>query len=465
MTAPAGRAAPLSGSNARRVFQSAASAPVSAAVGRLLQALLLSLTVIVAAAQSALAVPVVSDIAVGDHQAKTRVVLQLSQQVEFTTFILADPHRVVVDLPNVHWTPRASVASMSSAIVTGVRRGRDERGSSRLVIDCRWPPVINMAHLERARGGAFRLVIDIAAAGLPADAATSATASPSGRGTPPTIIGGIAMRPVIGSTGLAVGDIGASAALPAGIGFGTPIPRPHGRARLPVPTWVVAIDPGHGGEDPGAISLHGVHEKVITLAAARTLRDELRSLGRYRVLLTRERDVFIRLRDRIAIARAAGADLFISLHADKVENPAVRGLSVYTLSQTASDAEAAALAEKENRVDLLGGFKLRGETSEVADILINLVQRDSMNQSAQLAALLTRELRAETLLLPRTHRFAGFAVLKSPDVPSVLIELGYLSNPDDERLLRSSQHRQRLARAIARAIDGYFVRFEARNRL
>ena len=143
----------------------------------------------------------------------------------------------------------------------------------------------------------------------------------------------------------------------------------------------------------------------------------------------------------------------------------MRGLSVYTLSERASDAEAAALAEKENKVDLLGGIKLKDQTPEVTDILINLVQRDNMNQSAQMATLLTRELSAETLLLPRTHRFAGFAVLKSPDVPSALIELGYLSNPMDERLLRSSEHRQRLARAIARAIDSYFVRFEVRNRL
>jgi N-acetylmuramoyl-L-alanine amidase len=195
------------------------------------------------------------------------------------------------------------------------------------------------------------------------------------------------------------------------------------------------------------------------------MRDELKALGRYRVVLTRDRDVFIRLRDRIAVARAAGADLFVSLHADKMENPAVRGLSVYTLSERASDAEAAALAEKENKVDLLGGVHLKGETPEVTDILIDLVQRDTMNQSAQMAAMLVRELPAETLLLPKTHRFAVFAVLKSPDVPSVLIELGYLSNAADERLLRSGEHRQRLARAIARAIDGYFVRFEARNRL
>jgi N-acetylmuramoyl-L-alanine amidase len=227
---------------------------------------------------------------------------------------------------------------------------------------------------------------------------------------------------------------------------------------------VVAIDAGHGGQDPGAISLSGAYEKQITLAMARALREELKTLHRYKAVLTRNSDRFIRLRDRIAIAHAAGADLFISLHADTVQSSTVRGLSVYTLSERASDAEAAALAERENKVDLIGGIKLAGETPEVTNILIDLIQRETMNDSSQVASMLVSELDEETLLLPRTHRFAGFAVLKAPDVPSVLIELGYLSNPADERLLLSSKHRRKLAQGIARAIDGYFVRVEARNR-
>jgi N-acetylmuramoyl-L-alanine amidase len=152
------------------------------------------------------------------------------------------------------------------------------------------------------------------------------------------------------------------------------------------------------------------------------------------------------------------------LHADSMPNYAVRGLSVYTLSERASDAEAAALAERENKVDLIGGIKLAGETPEVTNILIDLIQRETMNESARFASLLVDELQQGTTLLPRTHRFAGFAVLKAPDVPSVLIELGYLSNDTDERLLRSSEYRQRLAQGIARAIDRYFIRLEARNR-
>jgi N-acetylmuramoyl-L-alanine amidase len=156
--------------------------------------------------------------------------------------------------------------------------------------------------------------------------------------------------------------------------------------------------------------------------------------------------------------------MFISLHADKAQSSATRGLSVYTLSERASDAEAAALAERENKVDLIGGIRLVGETPEVTNILIDLVQRETLNDSAQVASMLVNELNDATLLLPRTHRFAGFAVLKAPDVPSVLIELGYLSNAADERLLLSPEHRRRLAKKIARAIDGYFVRVEARNR-
>jgi N-acetylmuramoyl-L-alanine amidase len=230
-----------------------------------------------------------------------------------------------------------------------------------------------------------------------------------------------------------------------------------------MPQWTVAIDAGHGGRDPGAISRSGLYEKHVTLAFARELRDRLLALKRYRVVLTRNRDVFIPLRGRMAIARTAGADLFLSLHADKADNPATRGLSVYTLSEQASDAEAAALAERENNADLVAGINLRRQPPDVRNILIDLAQRDTMNRSVNIAALLVRDLREATVLLPRTHRFAGFAVLKAPDVPAALIELGYLSNPIDERLLRAPAYRRKLTNAIARAVDDHFVRVEARS--
>ena len=205
-------------------------------------------------------------------------------------------------------------------------------------------------------------------------------------------------------------------------------------------------------------------EKDITLRTARTLKRRLERSGRYKVILTRDRDVFIRLRDRIAIARRHDADLFISLHADSIRRAGIRGLSVYTLSEKASDKEAAELADKENKADLIAGVDLSAETPEVTDILIDLAQRETMNESVRFAAELVQELRRVTTLLRRTHRFAGFAVLKAPDIPSVLIEMGFLSNRQDERALRREGYRARIADSVAQAIDRYFERIEQAQR-
>ena len=227
---------------------------------------------------------------------------------------------------------------------------------------------------------------------------------------------------------------------------------------------VIVIDPGHGGVDPGAIGVSGIYEKFITLAVARDLKDALEKTGRYRVHLTRDRDVFIRLRDRISIARQFNADLFVSLHADAVQNPQIRGLSVYTLSQNASDAEAQALAEKENKADLIAGVNLSHESADVANILIDLAQRETMNRSAGFASDIVDEVGREQALLGNTHRFAGFAVLKAPDVPSVLVEMGYLSNEAEERDLRQPQYRTKLAKSVARAIDRFFMQTQKAKR-
>jgi N-acetylmuramoyl-L-alanine amidase len=174
--------------------------------------------------------------------------------------------------------------------------------------------------------------------------------------------------------------------------------------------------------------------------------------------------MFIRLRDRVAFARDKGAALFISLHADTIRNRNVRGLSVYTLSERASDKEAAELAERENKADLIAGIDLSGQAPGVTDILIDLAQRESMNESARAAGFLVRELKRVSKLLRNTHRFAGFAVLKAPDVPSLLIEMGFLSNARDERSLRSAKFRRRLAGAVTKAIDSFFARVEQADR-
>jgi N-acetylmuramoyl-L-alanine amidase len=219
---------------------------------------------------------------------------------------------------------------------------------------------------------------------------------------------------------------------------------------------IVVLDPGHGGVDPGALGSGGTYEKTITLAIAREVERVLEATGRYEVVLTRESDIFIPLRERIQIARKAHGDVFISLHADSHANEQTRGASVYTLSETASDAEAEALAQRENKVDLIAGVDLSKESEVVTGILIDLAQRETMNLSARFAGVLVDEMARSTMLLRNTHRFAGFAVLKAPDVASVLVELGYLSNGADEALLETKAHRKKLAEAIRRALDRYF---------
>ena len=220
------------------------------------------------------------------------------------------------------------------------------------------------------------------------------------------------------------------------------------------------IDPGHGGVDPGAIGLRGTFEKRVTLSTAKTVKHALEASGRYIVKLTRYRDIYVPLRDRFAKAEQAGADLFISLHADSIRKRRIRGASVYTLSEKASDSEAEALAAKENKSDIIAGVDLTEQSDTVASVLISLRQRHTMDQSAHFARFMVESLGEEVRLLRNTHRFAGFAVLKSPDIPSVLVELGYLSNREDEKLLQTKAFRKRVSKAILRAIDKYFARLK-----
>jgi len=228
---------------------------------------------------------------------------------------------------------------------------------------------------------------------------------------------------------------------------------------MPVPKKgppTIVIDPGHGGIDPGATSVTGELEKNIVLVFAQTLKTRLEKSGRYRVLMTRDEDEFVTLEDRVAFARAAEADLFMAIHADIVRGASVRGATIYTLSETASDAEAEALASKENRADAVGGVKLTAENGDINSILIGLAQRDSANRSAEFASRLAGEMAKATRMTNKPLRSAGFSVLKSPDVPSVLVELGYLSDAADAELLNSPDWRERTAKAIARAVDGHF---------
>ncbi len=234
-----------------------------------------------------------------------------------------------------------------------------------------------------------------------------------------------------------------------------PLGRLPGARRSPAP--VVVLDPGHGGRDPGAIGVSGTYEKHIALAAALQLRQLLEAGGRYRVELTRGSDVFIPLEERVARAQNKGAALFVSMHADAVGDPDVHGASVYTLADRASDRQTAALARRENSADRFGRTGFRGATPEVADILASLVRQETRRGSTQMARSVVSQLRPDVVMLENPSRHAGFVVLKAADIPSVLIEMGFMSNLRDEAALRRPDHRVRVAQAMKRAVDAYFA--------
>ena len=246
---------------------------------------------------------------------------------------------------------------------------------------------------------------------------------------------------------------GAAAALgvaPAALAEPRPTKTPVSKAHL------VMLDPGHGGLDPGAIGLSGVYEKEVALATAREVARLLAASKRFRVELTRRDDEFIALPDRVAQARAAGAELFLSIHADALPDAGVRGASVFTLSEKASDKEAAELAARENKADLIAGIDLSRHEPVVSEILLDLASRETNNLSIRLARELVSELGRDVRLLNNTHRSAGFAVLKAPDVPSALVELGCLSNRVEDRLLQQTSYQRKLATGIARSVNDYF---------
>ncbi|MFM2130620.1 MAG: hypothetical protein RL477_2166 [Pseudomonadota bacterium] len=371
----------------------------------------------------------VGEIRIGIHPDKVRVVIESDARLPVTAFELADPYRIVLDLPDVEWKVDPARGEDERGLIEGYRFGQFSVGRSRMVLDLKAPALVEKTfHIAPQGGQPWRLVVDLKRVSADALAARLARpGAPKEREAEPT----------------------RAAVL---------VPPPKPKATGPQPKKIIVIDPGHGGVDPGAIGRKGVYEKIITLAMGQQLKRELASRGRYQVVLTRDRDVFIRLRERVEMARGAEADLFISLHADSIGNRKVRGASVYTLSETASDKEAADLAAKENKADLIAGIDLTGESTQVANILIDLAQRETMNHSASFARVLVDEMAQSTRFLRRSHRFAGFAVLKAPDVPSVLIEMGYLSNPQDEANLMTPAYRVELAKSIADAVDDYFKR-------
>jgi N-acetylmuramoyl-L-alanine amidase len=224
----------------------------------------------------------------------------------------------------------------------------------------------------------------------------------------------------------------------------------------PLPPLIM-LDPGHGGRDPGAIGVSGTYEKQVSLATALELKRQLEAGGRYRVALTRAADVFIPLDDRVERAQRQGAALFVSMHADALADHAVRGASVYTLARTASDAQSAALARTENNADRFIGRPLQGTSPEVSRILASLVRQETRTGSVRIARNLVGCLDQDLPMLQNPDRHAGFVVLKAADIPSVLVEMGFMSNPQDEAALRRAGHRKRVAEAMHRAVDAYFA--------
>jgi N-acetylmuramoyl-L-alanine amidase len=369
--------------------------------------------------------PVATDVRLGGDTKQTRFVVDLSRRVAINAFTLADPYRVVVDLPQVAFqVPHNKVSSQGRGLIKSFRYGLVMAGGSRIVLDLSGPVRIEKAFsLEAAEGQPARLVLDLVATDRESFLRT------------------IALDNRVARTESAHQR--------------SPIVLPTNGDRRPV----VVIDPGHGGIDEGTRAASGETEKSIVLEFAKQLHDRLESTGKYRVLMTRSDDTYISLGDRVRFARANKAALFISIHADALprRDGDAQGASIYTLSDTASDAEAARLADAENRADVIAGVDLSAEPDDVADILIDLAQRETKAFSAQFARTLSDELKNVARLHKHPLKSAGFRVLKAPDVPSVLVELGYVSNRGDLKLITSTSWQARAAQAIVQSVKTYFL--------
>lgn len=418
--------------------------------------------------------PEVVGVRFGINEAVTRVVLDADKPLRFATTVLADPPRLVVDLDDVRWRVREHPQNRPVGLAQSVTYGRLGPERARLVVDIARPfRIVRQERLPPSpETGHHRILVDITALPPPAPPAAVAAAPSTPRtaeaAAPPPRFSPPLPRPVrVAEAPAAPAPVLAMPAppaeRPAATGVAVAAGPPLRPADPPLRRRVVVIDPGHGGIDPGTIGINGVPEKVITQQIASRLTELIEGTGRYDVVLTRQGDEFVALRDRIARAHRANASLFISIHADSLADARLRGASVYTLSDTASDSEAALLAAKENKADIIAGTDLSAHDEVVAGILIDLAQRDTNNKSIEFADVLTAELGEVTKLLRNTRRFAGFVVLKSPDTPSVLLELGYLSNPTDAANLADPAYQKRLAAATLRAIDRYFGVTQARS--
>ena len=347
-----------------------------------------------------------------------RIVMNFDREPDPKWFLLRGPHRLVIDLPDTRFAIDSKDLK-ARGLIKSVRYGHLSEGSSRLILTTKGPFIVEKLDvLANETSTGYRLVADLSAA---SDSEFDAALA------------------------IQTETTGSTQATPKG----DRVIQNMGRAGK---RFTVVIDPGHGGIDGGAEGPNGTVEKAITLTFATELRDKLRADGRYDVFMTRETDEFLRLDDRVRIARQHEADLFLSIHADTIRLKGIRGATVYTVSDTASDEEAKALADRENLSDQLAGIAVEEEDHQVADILVDLIRRETHSFSIRFARSLVGELATTVGLIKNPHREAGFKVLKAPDVPSVLVELGYLSNAKDEEQLRSAEWRGKAAASISNAI-------------
>jgi len=385
--------------------------------------------------------PIVSDARLAGDAKQTRFVLDLDKAIQFRAFTLADPYRVVLDIPQVNFQFPAGTGVAGRGLVKAFRYGLVMPGGSRIVFDLTGPARIAKSYvLEAANGQPPRLVLELEEVDR-----TGFVQSLAAESRPE-------LRPAIADATDTVVAATAATAAPKAV---APKPKPSEPDARPV----VVIDPGHGGVDNGTQS-SGESEKDLVLGFGLALRDRIEKGGKYRVVMTRDDDTFIPLADRVKIARNQSAALFVSIHADALPRGEgdAQGATIYTLSDRASDAEAERLAEAENKADAIGGVNLTEEPTEVADILIDLARRETRTFSNRFARLLMGEMKTTARMHKHPLKSAGFKVLKAPDVPSVLVELGYVSNKGDLEHLVSENWRTRTVGSMAQAIDAFFAK-------
>jgi N-acetylmuramoyl-L-alanine amidase len=376
--------------------------------------------------------PIASDARLAGDAKQTRFVLDLDKPIQHRAFVLADPYRVVIDIPQMNFQLLAGVGAAGRGLIKAFRYGLVLPGGSRIVIDLTGPAKIaNSYVLEGANGQPPRLVLELTEADR---AAFMQSLPPESRPE---------LRPAIAET--------RAAAAPSA---------PQNPSAPPDSRPVVVIDPGHGGPDNGTQAGGSEFmEKNLVLAFGLALRDRIEKSGKYRVVMTRSDDTFIPLDERVRIARMNSAALLVSIHADALPRREgdAQGATIYTLSEKASDVEAERLAEAENRSDSIGGVTMSDEPA-VTDILIDLAQRETRTFSNRFARVLMGEMKTTVRMHKNPLKSAGFRVLKAPDVPSVLVELGYVSNKGDREHLVSESWRNRTVGAMSQAIDAFLAK-------